>query len=339
MALTLSVLDQSPVRSGGTAFDAVEETVKLAQATEVLGYHRYWLAEHHGTEGLAGCSPEVLIARVAAATRTMRIGSGGVMLSHYSPLKVAENFALLQTMYPGRIDLGLGRAPGGDYLTSVAMQYGSDIGVEYYPTKIIDLKAFLTGSAPANKALAKVKVTPKPASPPEIWLLGSSDESAKLAAMFGLPFGFAHFINPVGAQKILQNYTATFQPSNQLAQPKACLCVGAICASTQAEADRLALSRGLWRVMLDKGALGPYPTPEEAEAYYYTDAERRTAEKSKRTAIIGDPTTVKAGLEAMAAEHGVDEMMVVTICHDFAARLRSYELIAQAFGMPHSRAA
>jgi luciferase family oxidoreductase group 1 len=331
MSLVLSVLDQSPIRSGGTAFDAVEETVTLAQAAEKLGYHRYWLAEHHGTEGLAGCAPEILIARVAAATATMRIGSGGVMLSHYSPLKVAENFALLQTMYPGRIDLGLGRAPGGDYLTSVAMQYGSEIGVEYYPTKIIDLKSFLTGSAPANKALAKVKLTPRPTAPPQIWLLGSSDESAKLAAMFGLPFAFAHFINPVGAEKILQQYSAAFQPSDLLAQPQAAMCVGAICAATQKEADRLALSRGLWRVMLDKGSLGPYPTPEEAEAYPYTDEERRTAEKSRRTAIIGDPATVKQGLERMAADHGVNEMMVVTICHDFKARLRSYELIAQAF--------
>ena len=326
MSLTLSVLDQSPVRSGGTAFDAVEETVQLAQATEKLGYHRYWLAEHHGTEGLAGCSPEILIARVAAATKTMRIGSGGVMLSHYSPLKVAENFALLQTMYPGRIDLGVGRAPGGDYLTSVAMQYGSEIGVEYYPTKIIDLKAFLTGTTPANKALERVKVTPRPAVPPEIWLLGSSDESAKLAAMFGLPFAFA--------PKILRGYTENFQPSDVLAHPKAAMCVGAICAETQAEADRLALSRGLWRVMLDKGALGPYPTPEEAAAYPYTEAERRTAEKSKRTAIIGDLLTVKAGLETMATVHGVEEMMVVTICHDFKARMRSYELIAEAFKLP-----
>ncbi len=334
MSLTLSVLDQSPVRSGGTAFDAVEETVQLAQATEKLGYHRYWLAEHHGTEGLAGCSPEILIARVAAATKTMRIGSGGVMLSHYSPLKVAENFALLQTMYPGRIDLGVGRAPGGDYLTSVAMQYGSEIGVEYYPTKIIDLKAFLTGTTPANKALERVKVTPRPAVPPEIWLLGSSDESAKLAAMFGLPVAFAHFINPVGAAKILRGYTENFQPSDVLAHPKAAMCVGAICAETQAEADRLALSRGLWRVMLDKGALGPYPTPEEAAAYPYTEAERRTAEKSKRTAIIGDRLTVKAGLETMATDHGVEEMMVVTICHDFKARMRSYELIAEAFKLP-----
>lgn len=339
MALTLSVLDQSPVRSGGTAFDALEETVQLAQATEKLGYHRYWLAEHHGTEGLAGVSPEILIARVAAATKSIRVGSGGVMLSHYSPLKVAENFALLQTMYPDRIDLGLGRAPGGDYLTSVAMQYGSEIGVEYYPTKIIDLKAFLTGSAPANKALAKVKLTPRPTTPPQVWLLGSSDESAKLAATFGLPFAFAHFINPMGAQKILQDYSHNFQPSDLLAQPKATMCVGAICAATQAEADRLALSRGLWRVMLDKGALGPYPTPEEAAAYPYTEQERRTAERSARTAIIGDPAKVKAGLEDMAAEHGVDEMMVVTICHDFKARLRSYELIAEAFQMKQRVAA
>jgi len=213
------------------------------------------------------------------------------------------------------------------------MQYGSEIGVEYYPTKIIDLKAFLTGSAPANKALEKVKVTPRPQVPPEMWLLGSSDESAKLAAMFGLPFSFAHFINPMGGQNIIASYVENFQPSELLAKPKASMCVGAVCAPTQAEADRLALSRGLWRVMLDKGALGPYPTPEEAEAYPYTEMERRAAEKSKRTALIGDPKYVRSGLEHMAADHGVEEMMIVTICHDFAARLRSYELIAKEFGL------
>ncbi|MDX2222830.1 MAG: LLM class flavin-dependent oxidoreductase [Rhodospirillaceae bacterium] len=339
MALALSVLDQSPVRSGGTALQAIEETVALAQATEKLGYHRYWLAEHHGTEGLAGCAPEILIARVAAATRTMRIGSGGVMLSHYSPLKVAENFALLATMYPGRIDLGLGRAPGGDHLTTIAMQYGSEIGVEYYPTKVLDLKAFITGSAPANAALAKVKVTPRPPQPPELWLLGSSAESAKLAAMFGLPFAFAHFINAHGARQIIADYMTDFQPSDTLKAPRAALCVGAICADTKAQAERLALSRGLWRVMLEQGALGPYPTPEEAEAYPYTPLERRIAERSKSGAIIGDPTSVKKDIEHMAAEHGVDEMMIVTICHSFAARLHSYELIAQAFALPARAAA
>ena len=314
--------------------DAITETIKLAQATERWGFHRYWLAEHHGTEGLAGCAPEIMIARVAEATQKMRVGAGGVMLSHYSPLKVAENFALLQTMYPGRIDLGLGRAPGGDQLTSVAMQYGSEIGPEYYPTKIIDLKAFLNGSEPANKALSKVKVTPRPNTPPEMWLLGSSDESAKLAAMMGLPFSFAHFINANGARHILADYDCNFVPSDVLAKPKANMCVGVICADTKAEAERLALSRGLWRVMLEKGALGPYPTPEEAERYPYTDYERRIASMSRETGLVGDPKYVRNGLEAMAKEHGVNEILVVTICHDFAARLHSYELIAKEFGLP-----
>jgi luciferase family oxidoreductase group 1 len=337
MSLTLSVLDQSPVRSGGTAREAIHETIELAKAAEAWGYHRYWLAEHHGTDGLAGSSPEIMVARVAAATQSMRVGAGGVMLSHYSPLKVAENFALLQTMFPGRIDLGVGRAPGGDQITSVAMQYGSEIGPEYYPTKIIDLKSFLTGSEPANKALAKVKVTPKPDTPPEMWMLSSSDESGKLAAMLGLPFSFAHFINANGARHIIADYERNFVPSDILKAPKANMCVGVICADTKAEAERLALSRGLWRVMLEKGALGPYPTPEEAEAYPYTDYEKRIASMSRETGLVGDPKFVRAGLEQLAKEHGVDEILVVTICHDFAARLRSYELIANAFGLAQRR--
>ena len=333
MALTLGVLDQSPVRSGGTALDAIDDTVRLAQATERLGYARYWLAEHHGTEGLAGCAPEILIARVAAATQSIRVGSGGVMLSHYSPLKVAENFALLATMYPGRIDLGLGRAPGGDQLTSMAMQYGSPVGVEHYPTKVLDLRAFLWGGAPANAVLARVKVTPHPPTPPEIWMLGSSAESARMAAEFSLPFCFAHFISPVGAAAVMRSYREQFVPTAMMPAPQGSICIGAICAETEAEADRLALSRGLWRVMLDKGALGPYPTPEEAAAYPYTDAERRVAEKSKRTSVIGTPAMVRADIEQLAADCGVEEVLIVTICHSFQSRLHSYELIARAFAL------
>jgi luciferase family oxidoreductase group 1 len=336
--LTLSVLDQTPIRSGGTAAQAIEETLELAQVTERLGYHRYWLAEHHGTEGLAGCAPEILIARVAAVTSSMRVGSGGVMLSHYSPLKVAENFALLATMYPDRVDLGLGRAPGGDQLTTLGMAYGSQIGVEYYPTKIVDLKAFLTGSEPANQALAKAKITPKPPVPPEIWLLGSSDESARLAAKFGLPYSFAHFIHPDGAEGTIALYRDLFEPSESLGAPKATMCVGAVCAETQERADYLAQSRKLWRLQLAKGELGPYPTPEEAMNYPYTDRERRIAESSRLTGLVGTPDVVKKGIEDLAARCGVDEMMVVTITHDFSARLRSYELVAEAFDLP-SRAA
>jgi len=333
VAFTLSVLDQSPVRSGSTARDAIEETIQLAQTTEALGYNRYWVAEHHGMEGLAGCSPEIMIARVAAATRSIRVGSGGVMLSHYSPLKVAENFSLLATMYPGRIDLGMGRAPGGDQLTSQAMLYGSPIGVEYYPTKVADVKAFLHGTEPANKTLARVKVTPHPPVPPELWILGSSSDSATLAATFGLPFSFAHFINPTAPDKIFAHYRERFTPSDILSAPRAAICTAAICAGTMAAAERLSLSGGLWRVMLEKGMLGPFPSPEEAETYPYTASERLLAEAGRRRAIVGDPPMVKKRLDDLAAACGVEEVMVVTICHDFRARVRSYALLADAYGL------
>ena len=331
--LTLSVLDQSPIRSGGTAAQAIDETLELARVTERLGYHRYWLAEHHSTEGLAGCSPEILIARVAAVTSSMRVGSGGVMLSHYSPLKVAENFSLLATMFPDRIDVGLGRAPGGDQLTTLGMAYGSQIGVEYYPTKVVDLKAFLTEGKPANEALSQIKITPKPDTPPEMWLLGSSDESAKLAAMFGLAYSFAHFIYPDGAESTISHYRQNFEPSDVLSKPKANVCVGVICAETQERADYLAQSRKLWRLQLTKGELGPYPTPEEAEAYPYTDRERRVAESANKTGLVGTPDKVKQAVEELAERCQVEEVMVVTITHDFDARLKSYELLAEAFGL------
>lgn len=337
--MKLSVLDQTPIRSGSTAAEAIEETLELARVTERCGYHRYWLAEHHSTPGLAGCAPEILIARVASVTERMRVGSGGVMLSHYSPLKVAENFSLLATMYPDRIDLGLGRAPGGDQLTSMGMAYGSKIGVEYYPTKVVDLQAFLTGSKAANETLGQIKITPQPPVPPEMWLLGSSDESAKMAAQFGLPYAFAHFIHPEGAEDIIRLYRETFEPSGGLPAPLPTMCVGVVCAETQEEADYLALSRKLWRLQLTQGNLGPYPSPEEAEAYPYTDRERRVAESASRTALIGPPDKVKRGLEDLAQRCGVEEVMVVTITHDFSARLKSYELLAKEFGMTMQDAA
>lgn len=335
----LSVLDQTPIRSGSNAAEAIEETLELARVTERLGYHRYWLSEHHSTEGLAGCSPEILISRVASVTERIRVGSGGVMLSHYSPLKVAENFSLLATMYPDRIDLGLGRAPGGDHLTTMGMAYGSKIGVEYYPTKIVDLNALLTGSKAANEVLGQIKITPRPPVPPEMWLLGSSDESAKLAAQFGLPYSFAHFIHPEGAEEIIRLYRETFEPSEGLSAPLATMCVGVVCAETQEEADHLALSRKLWRLQLSQGNLGPYPSPEEAESYPYTDRERRVAESANRTGLVGPPDKIKRGLEDLAQRCGVDEVMVVTITHDFSARLKSYELVAKEFGLTFQDAA
>jgi luciferase family oxidoreductase group 1 len=331
--LQLSVLDQSPVRSGGTPADAIAETVRLAQAAERLGYRRYWLAEHHGSADFAGSAPEILITRVAAATSAIRVGSGGVMLSHYSPYKVAETFRLLETMYPGRIDLGIGRAPGADHITSVALAYGSPIGVEYFPTKIADLTAFLTGGKPATEALAPVHVNPQVDTVPEIWLLGSSDESARYAAHFGLAFSFAQFISPLGGEAVLDAYRKNFRPSPLLAAPRASVGVFVICAETEAEARRLGRSRDLWRLRIDRGERQPYPSVEEAEAYPYTPEELAHIERNRRRSFFGTPDQVKAHLTELAQRYGVDELVILTICHDPAARLRSYELLAQAFGL------
>ena len=219
-SVKLSVLDQSPIRSGGTAADALRETIELAQITERLGYHRYWVAEHHGSASFAGSSPEVLISTIAANTSRIRVGSGGVMLMHYSPLKVAENFRLLETLYPGRIDLGIGRAPGSDGITAAALAYGSKIGIEYFPAKLADLKAFINGQPPYTEALSPVRVTPEPATAPELWMLASSEDGARLAAHFGLPLSFAHFISPHAAESSCQIYRDTFRPSDICPMPR-----------------------------------------------------------------------------------------------------------------------
>ncbi len=337
--LKLGVLDQSPIRAGGTPAQAIDETIRLAQEAEAFGYSRYWLAEHHGTDGFAGSSPEIMITRVAAATSHIRVGSGGVMLSHYSPLKVAENFKLLENMYPGRIDLGIGRAPGSDGLTAAALAYGNQIGIEYFPTKIGDLAAFLTDTPPPTEAFSRVRATPKAPGTPELWLLGSSDQSAAYAAHFGIAFSFAHFISPQVAAPVLNYYREKFEPSDLLAAPHASAGVYVICAETKAEAERLAASRDYWRLKLGQGQHLPYPPPEEALAYPYSPEERQQIEYNKANRITGDPDMVKAELEALAVQLGVDELVILTITYDFEARLRSYRLLAEAFGLGRREAA
>jgi len=337
--LKLSVLDQTPVRAGGTPAQAIDETIRLAQAAETLGYHRYWLAEHHGTDGFAGSSPEIMVTRVAAATETIRVGSGGVMLSHYSPLKVAENFCVLENMFPGRIDLGIGRAPGSDQITAAALAYGNQIGIEYFPTKIADMTAFLAGKAPVSEPFKSVRVTPPPPQLPEVWLLGSSDQSAAYAAHFGLAYSFAHFITPYASEAVVDLYRKNFRPSPVLTAPKVSLGVFVICAETMEEAERLAASRDYWRLKIGQGQHLPYPPPEEALNYPYTDQERAVIEHNKANRFVGDPAYIQARLEELAADHGADELVVLTITYEFAARLRSYELVAEAFGISQRKAA
>jgi luciferase family oxidoreductase group 1 len=332
--IALSVLDQSPIRVGGTPADAIRESVELARLAERLGYRRYWLAEHHASEGLAGTAPEVLTAHIAAATSAIRVGSGGVMLGHYSPLKVAESFRVLEALHPGRIDLGIGRAPGSDYLTMRALQHGPGaLGPEHFPSQVSDLLGYLHDRLPPDHPFQRVRAQPAGAGAPEVWLLGSSDQSALLAAYLGCAFSFAHFIAGEGGAAVMQVYRELFRPSPWLAAPQGSAGVFVLCADTGEAADRLARSRDLWRLRLDRGELGPIPTVEEAEAYPYTPEEGRRVAFNRCRMVVGAPEQVRAALLALAEDHGVDELVVVSICHDLQARRRSYELLAEAFAL------
>lgn len=332
--IRLSVLDQSPIRSGGTAAEAIGETVRLARAAERLGYHRYWLAEHHSHGAFAGASPEVLIGQIAATTSRIRVGSGGVMLSHYSALKVAESFRALETLHPGRIDLGLGRAPGADRLASAALATGR-IGFRYddFPQKVSDLQGWLEGALPEGHPFARVRAMPAGETAPEMWLLGTSDQSAILAARFGCAFSFAHFINAHGSVQVMEMYRRDFRPSAQWKEPLGSLGVFVICASTEEEALYHAASRPLTMLRSRRGEGDGVPAPEEALSYPWTEAERAFARDIDSRTIAGDPERVEKALGALASKHKVDELVIVNVMHSFEARLKSYELLAEAFGL------
>lgn len=328
--IRLSVLDQSPVKRGGDAHAALQETIALARLCDQLGYHRYWVAEHHASDALAGCSPEVLLGRLGAETSRMRIGSGGIMLPHYSPFKVAENFKLLGTLYPGRVDLGVGRAPGTDPFTAAALRYGSRIGPQHFPQMVADLQALLNDRDPLTTGMEGARAFPRTVTPPELWMLGSSEDSAEFAASLGLPYSFAYFINPSIRPDIFQLYRERFHPGPNLDQPHTSLCVFTICAETEEEAWRLSRSRDLWFVRLLQGSPGPVPTVEEATDYPYAEGELRVIAANRNKRAVGAPAQVREKLLAMAAEFGADELMILTITHDAAARRRSYQLLAEA---------
>ena len=331
--LQLSVLDQSPVREGGTATDALQETIALAVATEALGYRRFWVAEHHNLGNFAGTSPEILIGQIAARTRSIRVGSGGVMLTHYSALKVAENFRLLQALYPGRIDLGIGRAPGSDSLTAAALAYpGTARDVRHFPQQVADVMAYLSDSLDRSHPFSGVHAGPgQPAGTPDIWLLGSYVESAHMAAKMGLPFSYAHFFGN-GAENgplIVESYRRHFQPSASLAEPMVNVGVHVLCAETEEEALRLATSRNLMKLRSALGIRSGVPSVEEAVAYPYRLEESAYLEQVKRSYVDGNPQQVKAKLEDLADLYQTTDLTIVTICHGFAERVRSYELLAE----------
>ncbi|HEX8696914.1 MAG TPA: LLM class flavin-dependent oxidoreductase [Longimicrobium sp.] len=334
MSLKLGVVDQSPVRTGGTGADAVRETVELARACERLGYARYWLAEHHSTNSFAGSAPEVLIPAVAAATRTIRVGAGGVLLTHYSPFKVAEQFRMLETLFPGRIDLGVGRAPGGDARTVQALQYGrAALPIEYFPQQVEDLAGWLGNTYPKSHPWGRVRAMPRGDTVPELWLLGSGGGSALVAAELGTGYSFAQFISGEDGAALAEAYRERFRPGGRLAKPRISVALGVICAETSEEARRLASGVELWRRRIVRGYDRGIPSPDEALAELGPDWRPPPVGTDGARMIAGDPGEVRAELLRVAARYGADEVLVVTVTHDFAARLRSYELLAEAMGL------
>lgn len=329
--MRLSVLDQSPVISGHFAARAIEETLALARRADQLGYHRYWLAEHHAIAALADPCPEVLLARLGAETTRMRVGTGGVLLPYYSAFRTAESFRMLEALYPGRIDLGIGRAPGGDARTAQAVGGGRMPDAERFPQQVWELVAHLDGTLPEEHPFKRLRVQPEGATAPEVWLLGSSDYSGALAAQLGLPFCFAHFINPHGGEQVAAFYRANFQASHREPVPRTMVCIFAICGESDEDAERLAASIDLRRVHMALGVDSPVPTLEEAARHGYTAEERQYVIAQRARAVIGGPGRCRREIEAMAARYGADEVMVLTITGDYASRLRSYERLIGAF--------
>jgi luciferase family oxidoreductase group 1 len=317
-----------------TPAQALANTVDLARHCDRLGYHRYWIAEHHGMEVIATSVPEVMIALAAQATRSIRVGSGAVLLPHYSPLKVAETFRMLHALFPGRIDLGLGRAPGGEALEAFALRRTRDqahFDVDDFPNQLVELLAFLRGEFPDDHPFARIRVTPEAEGEPEVWLLGSSAWSANAAARLSLPYAFAHFINPTGTRLCVDRYQHLYEPSEQAPSPQALAAVGVVCAQTDEEADYLASTYRAMGRRLRLGLRGPAPDPETA-LKELSDAVQIPQEEAEWPRLfVGSPETVRRGLEQMAEALRIDEIMAVTITHDHAVRVRSYELLAKAF--------
>jgi luciferase family oxidoreductase group 1 len=329
----LSVLDQSPIIHGHTPAQALNHTIELARAVEALGYHRLWLAEHHAMKGLADPCPEILLTRVASVTSRLRVGTGGVLLPYYSALKVAEQFRMLEALFPGRIDLGLGRAPGSDMVTSQALFQGAFYDINQFPAHVQETVAFLDDALPADHPYARVKAMPSGPGSPEVWLLGSSDYSAALAAQLGLRCAFAHFINAHGGDAVLRAFRRDYRPSAREPAPRSMLTVFAICGRTAEAAERLAAPIDLRRLQMARGFDAPVATVDQALGQPYTDSDRALIRRERARAIIGTPEAVRERILELQAQYQADEVMVLTITGDYGARIESYAMLAEAFGL------
>ncbi|GGO88947.1 LLM class flavin-dependent oxidoreductase [Wenjunlia tyrosinilytica] len=338
----LSVLDLATVGTGHTASEALATSTELARRAEEWGFHRYWVAEHHSMPGVASASPAVLLAHLAAATSTIRLGSGGVMLPNHAPLVIAEQFGLLEALHPGRIDLGLGRAPGTDQATARALRRSAEaLSVDDFPQQLAELIRFLDDSFPEGHPYARIHAIPGPvqgkvpggvqsASRPPVWLLGSSGYSARLAGALGLPFSFAHHFSPANTLPALEIYRESFRPSEVLDKPYAMVAAGVIAADTEKEARSSARAGALAMLRLRTGRPGLFPSPEEADGYPFNELEREFVDSWLSNVIHGDRDKVRQGLDDLRALTDADELMLTSNVHGRERRLRSYEIVAQA---------
>lgn len=331
MSLQLSVLDQTPIRKGSNAYEALQESVLLARLADRLGYTRYWLSEHHNTKTLAGAAPEVLIARLAAETTHIHLGSGGIMLPNHSALKVAENFRLLEALYPHRIDLGVGRAPGGDRLTSQLLNPSNKFDPQEYIQQVNDLQAFLTDAPIDGPAQGRVRAIPVIDTAPDIWMLTSSGESAYLAAHMGLALSYAQFINPIGGPEAMNIYRQRFKPSAQLASPRANVGVFGFCSESEQKVLEVQAVMDYRFLSFEKGRYDDIPSYDIARQYKYTPDEWNRVLHNRQRMIIGTPGIVKEKIELLAATFGVNEVMIATFAESQEDRLGSYELLAGLF--------
>jgi luciferase family oxidoreductase group 1 len=333
LGLKLSILDQSPISVGKTAPEAVQATLDLAESADKWGYTRYWLAEHHSSGTLADASPEILLAAMSTRTKGIRIGSGGVMLSHYSPFKVAEVFQMLEALAPGRVDMGIGRAPGSDQMASYALQSGpNSFPIEKYPQQVYDLMRYLSESFPDDHPFRNLRAMPSSSSWASPWLLSSSMGSAGIAARLGLPLSFAHFIAQEGGPEYVKWYRDNFEPSEWFDKPRVNVGISAVTADSEERAHDLAMCRHVMRLLRNKGQeMKGVPSVDEIKAMDLSGSDLEFIELQRTKSIEGDPETVKTKIEALAEQYETDDVIVLTITHDYAERQRSYELLANTF--------
>jgi luciferase family oxidoreductase group 1 len=331
--IRLSVLDQSPVRKGVTASQAVAETVALAKYTDILGYTRFWVSEHHNTGSLAGSTPEVLIAHLAGQTKNMRIGSGGVMMPNHSALKVAENFRMLEALFPGRIDLGMGRAPGTDRITAGVLNPSNQFREQDFVEQLADLQNYFHDAAETGPVAAKIRAIPQVDTVPGMWLLSSSGQSSLFAAHFGMGFSFAHFINPAGGAQAVDLYRSRFQPSPDNAVPEANVAIFAFCSEDEEKIKQHVAVMDYRFLQFEKGGgINPLSYNDVKDAVY-TSQELERIKFNRRRVVTGTPEQMKAKITQLANTYAVDEVIIITIAEDFNDRLRSYELLANQFNL------